>query len=262
MAPTRSTPTSSGGVGASTPLSNTRARAVRDASDLSELRGSVGGNGGGAGPGLMEASAALDELAAELDELTDSQQSAFGDLADDMTAVQTFRQATVANLRDVAGDLLDSIAQARTESEGVESREAHAAKVRQLNLEKKRVIEDIVAGDDRVKELEHEASELTRQIEDEHEREVERRREVAKSLPVMGNLLNMYELVTRTKFADKREGWTEGFIAKGGAASVSQNGVAASGSSNAVPVDEVQPFQFDLSTMSRVEAANRLWDMM
>lgn len=225
---------------------------MRDAGDLSALRGSVGDRGG-AGPGLAEASAALDEVAAELDAVTESQRKAFGDLADDMEAVQQFRQDTILNTADVAGELMDMIAKARAESGTVATREDQAEKVRAANADKKRVIGDIVAGDGRVESLNSEVVELRRQIEDESVSESERRRAVASTLPIMSRTLKLYELATKTKVYNKREHMTEGFVARTGANSTAEE----IGGGN-----EITPFKFDMSQMSRLEAVNKLWSLI
>lgn len=256
MAPARSTPSAPGSAGASTPLSNTRARPVRDAGDLSGLRGSVGG-GGGAGPGLPDAAAALEDVAAELDSATTSQQKVVGDLADDMTAVQTFRQETVTGLWEVAVELEESMAKAREAARGVEGREVHGGRVRALDSEKKHAIGEIVAGQGRVGQLEEEAAEVDTRCGDLEAEDAERRQAAAKNLPMLHNKLKMYELATGAKIFNRRPDSVEGFVAVRRPSSE----VAAAAPAASVAGDVI-PFKYDLTAMSRVDAVNSLWGLL
>lgn len=171
----------------STPLSNTRARAVREAGDISDLAGGTPGGAGGSagdggGVGLADAAAALEGFAASLGTAAAASTEHVLQLADDMSAVQEFRRVSVETLGKVAADLAVSVAAARKEAEeaAVVSRE--------------------------------EVAELQRALEEANEAEEERMRDAESSLPVLKNQLNLMLVATGVKFYPKGDGVTKGFF--------------------------------------------------
>lgn len=240
-------------MGFSTPLSNTRARAVNEAGCLEDLQGGVGGRGT-SGSKLADVAVSLDDVASRLEALEATHSTILGPLADDMVYVQRERQLNVSNLAKAAGELLDEVAREQRESPSVVSREVQAEKVRQLNLDKKRVIADIVAGDGRVDTLQREAEDLRQKTSSASVSESDRRRGVEKTVPLLEKKLQLLLHVSKAKIYKKDDGSVEGFVTGSGGGS-GPTGANAEG-------DDIVPFKFGASDVARVNQVNELWSMM
>lgn len=242
MAPTRSTPMRNVG-GAATPLSGLRARAVSDSGDASELRGSVGASGGA---NLVDALEALDSMAAEIDNDGAALLKTNGELADDMIAVQKFRCDTVSSLADVARELVEAVEEAqRGAGEGVVGRDVHENRLQEAAKKKQYVLDDILAGQERVGKLEELDRQMLLEDKENREQEAQRKKAILREIPILEKTLRFHRSLSHSKLY-----WNE---------HQSGGGVLT----GFVMVKEDQhPIRFDYDEISRFDAVNKLWEMI
>lgn len=253
MAPARATPTSIAGM--ETPLTGMRARAVGE-TDSSVLRLSSRSNSDArSGSSLARIGQELDGLASDFDDANASNQRQMGDLADNMTAVHSFRADTVTTLAAAGAELLAAVRAAKEAASPVQSRDEHMMLMESADREKSEVIASIIDGQQELSRL----RDATRNIDDRLSETIEKerliRQYVSKSIPVLQSKVKLYALSSMTKLYEKRN--------RGNSQScpVADDDIIAGFVADREGHD-VRPFEFNLSEVSSFDAVNALWALV
>jgi hypothetical protein len=226
----------------STPLSGMRARLVRDTPQSTGA-----GRSENASEATADALALLDSLSREYEAASLSNEKDMGDLADNMTAVQTFRQSSVATLKETAGELLSAVAAAKDLAQPVTTREEHEEKVYAAEKEKYAVAQEIRQREEEVARLRSATETIARSASETAGKELHIREYLKQNIPVLEAKHKLYVSLSGTKIyrgnPDSGDDVVTGYV-------VDKEG------------NDVRPFTYDLSRTSCYEAVNALWDLI